>query len=113
MASVGTSIPRKDGLDKVAGHARYVDDLRFPGMIYGRTVRSTIARGRLSNVQVHSIPGLVVVDHRDIPGVNIVTLIEDDQPCLVETEIRHPAEPILLLAHEDRAALWSVQVDVD
>ncbi|MGQ0561013.1 MAG: xanthine dehydrogenase family protein molybdopterin-binding subunit, partial [Gemmatimonadota bacterium] len=37
----------------------------------------------------------------------------DDQPCLVETEIRHPTEPILLLAHEDRAALWSVQVDVD
>lgn len=105
MASVGTNILRKDGADKVAGHAKYVDDLSFPGMLYGRTIRSTIARGRITDTRIDDIPGLVVVDHRDIPGVNIVTLIEDDQPCLVETEVRHQAEPILLLAHEDREAL--------
>src|SRR5688500_4988925 len=112
MASVGTNIPRRDGRDKVAGHASYGDDLHFPDMLYGRTVRSTIPRGRVTGVNVETIPGLVVLDHKDIPGVNIVTLIEDDQPCLVETEVRHTTEPILLLAHEDRDALWSVKVDV-
>ena len=113
MASVGENPPRKDGADKVAGRAKYVDDLHFPDMLYGRTVRSTIPRGYVRDVRVHEIPGLIVVGHQDIPGVNVVTLIEDDQPCLVEREVRHAAEPILLLAHEDRAALADVRVAID
>ena len=44
--------------------------------------------------------GLVVVDHRDIPGKNAVSMIEDDQPCLAAEEIRHAEEPVLLLAHD-------------
>ncbi|HEY0673940.1 MAG TPA: xanthine dehydrogenase family protein molybdopterin-binding subunit [Longimicrobiales bacterium] len=113
MASVGTNVLRKDGLDKVAGRAHYVDDLTFPDMLYGRTVRSTIARGRLRDVRVASVPGLTIVDHRDIPGTNIVELIELDQPCLVEREVRHAAEPILLLAHADREVLRAVDVQID
>jgi CO/xanthine dehydrogenase Mo-binding subunit len=112
MTSVGSSIPRKDGRDKVAGRARYVDDLTFPDMLHGRTVRSTIARGRVIDVRIAQTPGLIVVDHHDIPGDNIVELIEQDQPCLVEREIRHVAEPIVLLAHEDRETLWNVNVVV-
>lgn len=57
--------------------------------------------------------GFTVVDHRDIPGRNIVALIEDDQPCLAERTIRHVAEPILLLAHEDRERLLSAAVHID
>ena len=33
------------------------------------------------------------------PGRNAIALLELDQPCLVEREIRHAAEPVLLLAH--------------
>jgi CO/xanthine dehydrogenase Mo-binding subunit len=112
MASVGSSIPRKDGPDKVAGRAQYIADLFFPNMLHGRTIRSTIARGRIASVHVAPVLDLVSADHTDIPGVNVITLIEDDQPCLVEREIRHMTEPILLLAHADRDALRSVQVDV-
>lgn len=113
MASVGTNVLRKDGLDKVAGRAKYVDDLTFPHMLHGRTVRSTIARGRVTSVRVPAVDGLVVVDHNDIPGDNIVELIELDQPCLVEREIRHTAEPILLLAHADRNVLRSINVGIE
>ncbi len=112
MTSVGTNVPRKDGLDKVAGRAHYVDDLQFPDMLYGRTVRSTVPRGRIINVRVAETPGLIVVDHHDIPGDNVVELIELDQPCLIEQEIRHAAEPIVLLAHEDREILWGVDVKI-
>src|SRR2546428_5179941 len=38
-ASVGVSIPKLEGNDKVTGRAQYVDDLRIPGLLYGRTVR--------------------------------------------------------------------------
>ena len=74
-------------------------------MLHGRTIRSTIPRGRISGVRLDfDTAGFTVVDHRDIPGRNVVALIDDDQPCLAEREVRHVAEPILLLAHEDREA---------
>lgn len=114
MPAVGISVPRKDGIGKATGHARYADDLVFPGMLHGRTIRSTIPRGRVRSVHVTGdSPGLIVVDHRDIPGRNVVDLIEQDQPFLVERDVRHVAEPILLLAHEDREVLNAVRVEID
>ena len=44
---VGTSVPRMEGRDKVTGKSRYVDDMELPGMLYGATVRSRVARGRI------------------------------------------------------------------
>ena len=55
--------------------------------------------------RVPRLPGLVAADFRDVPGRNIVALIDDDQPCLAEHEVRHVAEPVLLLAHADRDRL--------
>ncbi len=83
-------------------------------MLYGRTVRSTIPRGRLDRIRLDFDPAtFTVVDYRDIPGRNIVALIDDDQPCLAEHEIYHVAEPILLLAHEDRERLLAASVPID
>src|ERR1041385_8801208 len=103
MNAVGKSVERKDGIGKATGDALYADDIVFPGMIHGRTIRSSIARGRLKSATVKGhVPGLVVADYRDVPGRNVCYLIEQDQPFLVERDIRHQAEPILLIAHEDR-----------
>jgi len=105
---VGTSVPRREGLGKVSGEARYVDDMALPGMLYGATVRSRIARGKIK--QIAFGPEIdwnefVIVSAKDIPGKNCIALIEDDQPCLAEREVHHPEEPILLLAHPDRHIL--------
>ena len=56
--------------------------------------------------------GFTVVDHRDIPGRNIVALIDEDQPSLAVTHVKHVAEPILLLAHADRARLAAADVTI-
>ena len=114
MPAVGASVPRKDGIGKATGAARYADDLRFPGMLYGRTIRSTIPSGRLRSVRLDFDPaGFTIVDHRDIPHRNVVALIEDDQPFLAAREIRHFAEPILLLAHADREKLFAARVEIE
>src|SRR5918998_1168888 len=106
MGAVGRSVKRKDGIGKATGAARYADDLAFPGMLHGRTIRSTIPRGRVASVRLDFDPaGFTVVDHRDVPGRNVCDLIEQDQPYLVERDVRHVAEPIVLLAHEDRERL--------
>lgn len=105
---VGAAVPRKEGREKVAGSARYLDDLTLPDMLYGTTVRSNIARGRIQKITFS--PGIawnefVIVTAKDIPGRNCIALILDDQPCLADGFVNHPEEPILLLAHSDRHQL--------
>ncbi|MGH7616930.1 MAG: xanthine dehydrogenase family protein molybdopterin-binding subunit [Gemmatimonadaceae bacterium] len=113
MSSVGSNVPRKDGIGKATGRALYADDLTFPGMLHGRTVRSTIPCGRVRDIELaFDQTGFTVVDHRDIRGQNIVDLIERDQPFLVEHEVRHVAEPIVLLAHENPDAVRAARVDI-
>ncbi len=114
MPAVGNSVARKDGIGKATGRAQYADDLVFPGMLHGRTVRSTVPRGRIRSVRLDfDQTGFTVVDHRDVPGRNVVDLIEQDQPFLAEREVRHMAEPILLLAHENRERLWAARVEIE
>src|SRR5215469_2377779 len=106
--AIGQSVPRKEGRDKVTGRAKYVDDLKFPGMIYGATVRSPVARGRIRHIDFgFGIPWneFTVVTAKDIPGRNCVALLIDDQPCLAAEFVNHPEEPVVLLAHQDKYLL--------
>ena len=105
---VGESVPRKEGWDKVTGAARYVDDMVLPGMLYGATVRSSVARGKIRKVSFD--PSIawgefVLVTANDIPGRNCISLILDDQPCLASDSVNHAEEPIFLLAHAERHKL--------
>ena len=113
MNAVGQNVKRKDGIGKATGRVKYADDLTFPGMLYGRTIRTTIPAGRIKDVKFQLSPGFTICDYRDIPGKNVVALIVDDQPCLVEREVRHVAEPVVLLAHEDRDALLAADVAIE
>ncbi|MGD0566923.1 MAG: xanthine dehydrogenase family protein molybdopterin-binding subunit [Candidatus Sulfotelmatobacter sp.] len=105
---VGTAVPRKEGLDKVTGKARYIDDMTLPGMLFGATVRSQIPRGKIKKITFKPTIAwneFVIVSAKDIPGKNCIALIGEDQPCLASESVNHPEEPILLLAHADRHAL--------
>ena len=114
IRSVGRNVSRKDGADKVGGTARYVDDLTRPGLLHARTIRSTIPCGDIARVRLEFDPaGFTVADARDIPGRNLVSLIVEDQPCLAVDQVRHAAEPILLVAHEDRDRLLDAAVAID
>ena len=106
--TIGRSVPRKEGREKVTGRARYVDDLVFPGMLHGATVRSPAARGRIRGIHFEgNIPWneFTVVTAKDIPGTNCISLLIDDQPCLAAEQVNHPEEPVVLLAHADKCLL--------
>jgi CO/xanthine dehydrogenase Mo-binding subunit len=114
------SVSRRDGAAKVTGRALYIDDLPFADLLHGKTIRTTVARGRLRGVRF--LPGVpweqfVVVTAADIPGRNVVALIEDDQPYLAHDRVRHVAEPVALIAHADKGlvekAAGLVAIDVD
>src|SRR5271166_2523492 len=117
---IGTSVPRKEGRDKVTGAAKYIDDMTLPGMLYGATVRSQIPRGVIKKISFDphiDWTEFVIVAARDIPGKNCIALIGDDQPCLAEDKVNHPEEPILLLAHADphrlRKAVDAVRIEYE
>ncbi len=103
--NIGKPVPRKEGRKKVTGQALYVDDLSFPEMLHGATVRSLVARGKITNIVFDGdIPWdeFVIVTAKDIPGANYVALILNDQPYLADGFVNHPEEPVLLLAHKDK-----------
>jgi CO/xanthine dehydrogenase Mo-binding subunit len=108
MNLVGKPIPRKEGRKKVTGLAFYVDDLSFPNMLHGTTVRSSVPRGRIKKISfAGDIPWneFTIVTAKDIPGDNYVALIINDQPYLADKVVNHPEEPIVLLAHYDKYLL--------
>src|SRR5215831_18925256 len=97
---IGKPILRKEGREKVTGHAEYVDDMSLPGMLHGVTVRSPVPRGRLQAIRFPAgIPWdeITIVKARDVPGKNYVALIENDQPCLAAEAINHAEEAVVLL----------------
>ena len=106
----GANPLRREGPDKLTGTAKYADDLVVPGAWFGATIRSTEPHARLIGVELDDAfdwKRVVVVTAEDIPGENVVSLIDDDQPVLVPIggEIRHQAEPCALIAAPDRATL--------
>lgn len=118
--TIGKPFPRKEGRQKVTGAALYVDDLSFPEMLHGATVRSPAARGKIKNISFEGdLPWdeFTIVTAKDIPGANYVALILNDQPYLAADFVNHPEEPVVLIAHKDKylveEARRHVRIDIE
>jgi len=117
---VGRPVPRKEGVDKLLGRARYVDDMERDGMWFGATVRSTIPRGIIRSIAFDpriDWTEFAVVTAADVPGKNHIQMIFADQPCLADGVVNHCDEAIVLLAHLDkhklREAVAAVEIAYD
>ncbi len=115
-----TALRRCEGLAKLTGQEVYVDDLPLDNPLWAFTVRSPVARGQIRELRFGAgvdWDEVVVVDHRTIPGDNVIALIDDDQPILAVDQVRHIHQPILLVAHPSRAvarrAAAAVEVVID
>ena len=47
---VGTRAPRPDGVDKVTGRAVYGNDVKLPGLLHGKILRSPHAHARIKSI---------------------------------------------------------------
>jgi CO/xanthine dehydrogenase Mo-binding subunit len=109
---VGASVPRVDGIAKVTGRARYLDDLDAPGAWHGVTVRSPIAHGVLEAIDLDPAfdwSQVTVATAADISGNNFIRLIEDDQIALVPIggKVMHVDEAIALVAAPTKALAFA------
>ncbi len=70
-SGLGTAYPRRDGPLKVRGAARFAAEHRFPGMVYGALVFSTIARGTIRRIETEAARAasgvVLVMTHENMP----------------------------------------------
>ena len=101
---VGERLRRPDAPDKVRGSARYIEDLAFAGSLHAGVLRSPHAHARIVELdvqQARTLPGVrAVLTAREIPGKNLVPMIQADWPVLAEAEVRHVGEAVALVAAE-------------
>ena len=106
--AVGARLPKVDGIERVAGTARFGADSQPDGMLALRAVRSPYSRARFTIGDLGPLfarhPGLVrVLTAADIPGQNRYGIYPTgkDQPALAEREVRHRGEAVCALVAED------------
>ncbi|MEW5722832.1 MAG: molybdopterin cofactor-binding domain-containing protein [Thermodesulfobacteriota bacterium] len=73
LKCVGRSVPRVDAPLKAAGRARYTGDIKLPGMLHGKLLRSPVPHARIADIDVSrakALPGVRdVITGRDTPGI--------------------------------------------
>src|ERR1700691_1445362 len=68
---IGTRPIRHDGVDKVTGRAKYGADYTFPGMLFGKVLRSPHAHAVIKSIKAdkaRALPGVkAIVTSADLP----------------------------------------------
>ena len=113
-AVVGKSVPRKGLLDKLTGEARYTADMKLPGMLHGRIVRSPHPHADVVAVDTSgaaALPGVrAIVTAFDAPQGHIAA----DLPVL-DTRMRFVGDEVAAVAADDAdtaaAAVALIRVD--
>jgi CO/xanthine dehydrogenase Mo-binding subunit len=101
--SVGKSVPRVEGVEKVTGRTRYAADVEIPGTLWAKILRSPIPHGRIINIDAAKairLPGVhAVISGADLPPV-LVGLRMKDMPVLARDRVRYVGEPVAAVAAE-------------
>lgn len=96
--NIGIRVSKVDNQEKTSGSAKYIADLKFDNMLYGKTIRSTKARAKIQAIHYPVLPKeYFIIDHNDVPGQNRVKFLVNDQPFLAETMVNYIGEPIVLI----------------
>ncbi|MEC1667362.1 xanthine dehydrogenase subunit D [Bacillus mojavensis] len=95
---------RPDGRGKVTGELKYMTDLTFPGMLYGKILRSAYPHAEIVSIctkKAEEMEGVrAVVTHKDVPGLNRFGIVIPDQPVLCEDRVRYVGDAVAAVAAE-------------
>ncbi len=61
---IGQRVPKVDAIDKVTGRAKYIQDVKIPGMLYGKILYSKYAHARIIHIdtsRAEKLPGVRAV----------------------------------------------------
>ena len=101
---VGKRVVRKDSVPKVTGEAIYAGDIKMPGMLYGKALRSSYPHAKILSIdtsRAEAIPGVhAVVTAKDLPGLNRFGLAILDQEVLASEKVRMMGDSVAFVAAE-------------
>ncbi len=116
--SVGTSILRQDGPDKLTGRTRYAGDMAAPGLLHARLVLSPYAHARIVKIDTSAalaVPGVKAVYTSETLGMARRDSSSRTRSPLAEHEALWCGHPVALVLGETEAAAEDgvAAVDVD
>jgi xanthine dehydrogenase D subunit len=117
---IGESTLRPDGVLKVTGEFAYSSDLWHEDMLWGFTLRSTVAHARILSIdtgEALATSGVhAVLTYDDLPTeVKHYGLEIQDTPVLAHGKVRHHGEPVALVAadHPETARRAAAKIRVE
>jgi CO/xanthine dehydrogenase Mo-binding subunit len=125
MKAVGARLPRYDGVAHVTGRTTFVDDVRVPGTLWVKALRSPAHHADIKGLDVSKAQSLrgvqAVLTWEDVPLLEYGHLsalgIPADEPLLAKDDVRYQGQPIALVAAQDeetaQAAVEAMQLDLE
>ena len=119
---IGKRIANVRSGPKAVGQAVYTDDLKFPGMLYGKLLRSPFPHARILNVDISkakAIPGVkAVLAGQNVSRVKVGAVpTQSDQVLMATDKVRHVGEAVAAVAAIDEEiaeeALQSIKVEYE
>lgn len=99
---VGKPVTRIDAVDKATGKFKFMSDLVFPGMLWGRVLRSKYPHaliGKVDTSRAEALPGVrAVLTAKDVTGLNGFGIVVPDQPVLCWNKVRYLGDAVALVA---------------
>jgi 4-hydroxybenzoyl-CoA reductase subunit alpha len=106
---VGVSMPRMDAPERVTGQARYAADIKLPGMLHGRLLRSPVPHARIARIDTSRAEKLAgvkaVITGQDTPGIRygnwrLVPTSQDELPLAMD-KVRFVGDEVAAVAAVD------------
>ncbi|MFJ5265162.1 xanthine dehydrogenase family protein molybdopterin-binding subunit [Streptomyces sp. NPDC088387] len=113
---VGRSVARCEDPRLLSGRGRFVDDIALPGMLHAQFVRSTVAHGEITSVDlsaVRKVPGVVAAFTADDLELGDITaqlgrplseFVPTAMPVLARDKVRYVGEPLAVVVARDAYA---------
>ena len=117
---IGKPVERVDGPEMLSGQALYGPDMKLPGMLWGKILRSPIPHGRILRIDVEKAkkhPGVkAVICAQDVPVRRYGYAIEDEDIFAID-KVVYVGQPVAAVAAVDEEtaeeALSLIDVDYE
>jgi CO/xanthine dehydrogenase Mo-binding subunit len=116
-STIGQSIPKIGVIERLRGEPIFSADLDFGDTLVLKVLRSVKAHANLVDIDCEkalAVKGVVgIFTAGDIPGKNLIGIINKDQPLLATGKVRAVGEPIALIAAESEKAAKRAMALID
>ncbi|GAA1365897.1 xanthine dehydrogenase family protein molybdopterin-binding subunit [Streptomyces beijiangensis] len=116
---IGESMLRPDGTLKVTGEFAYSSDMWHEDMLWGQTLRSTVAHAEIVSIDTSEALAMdgvyAVLTSDDLPAVKNYGMEFQDTPVLAYGKVRHHGEPVALVAadHPETARRAAAKIKIE